>query len=595
MLRALLLAGAAVPAASTPSTPYAFGAILRGQVEMNALLFFNTTIPSDAPAVKISIVPLQGDADVFLSFEPFSEMAEASFHMDETGPDEMLLRRSATEWTCAAGKSCALYFAIWGYSTSDFLFRLSAFADEEGGTGTSALDTECSPGCSNFDLSDATCHLDCNTTACMYDGGDCLLEDEYCSVGCPLAWRSDELCDEACFTPECGWDGAACFEGFPGLTEGCAPKCLPRWIDDGMCDEECNNAACGWDGSDCYHGHDSCWYEADGADYRGTANRTKSGKACQAWSAQFPHQHTRTARWYPDAGLGGHNFCRNPDGEAGPWCYTTDAASRWELCDVPSTAGTSVCPPRLPQPDASAGELAALPDGACPNGTTTVRTGICGPCSVCAEGMEERIKCSTDYDRICAPACASATSTRFDSQGKGALAMVQALCAYGAYNRTSVASFDAKRLCSSVCCHAFELASGACDYDGLHLATWHDIKSNLALGHEALCKAPVDACPVFAAAKADARGDKSSDGGWAPSGARGLPARGGGRPGAPDKVTTSEAMSNPFILTVLSLGGAAVVALCLALLWYRRRVKRTLLYASPNAPDPEEMQGVPPQ
>ena len=30
---------------------------------------------------------------------------------------------------------------------------------------------------------------------------------------------------------------------------------------------------------------------------------------------------------------GGHNYCRNPDGEASIWCYTTDPAKRWEYCD----------------------------------------------------------------------------------------------------------------------------------------------------------------------------------------------------------------------------------------------------------------------
>ena len=31
------------------------------------------------------------------------------------------------------------------------------------------------------------------------------------------------------------------------------------------------------------------------------------------------------------------NFCRNPtNNKDGPWCYTTDPAQRWELCDVPN-------------------------------------------------------------------------------------------------------------------------------------------------------------------------------------------------------------------------------------------------------------------
>ena len=37
---------------------------------------------------------------------------------------------------------------------------------------------------------------------------------------------------------------------------------------------------------------------------------------------------------YPNAGLGDHNYCRNPDGEPGAWCYTTDPDQKWESCGV---------------------------------------------------------------------------------------------------------------------------------------------------------------------------------------------------------------------------------------------------------------------
>lgn len=50
----------------------------------------------------------------------------------------------------------------------------------------------------------------------------------------------------------------------------------------------------------------------------------------------MPWHHTMTVFDYPDAGLGGHNYCRNPTGrESGPWCYTTDYPDvEWEECDV---------------------------------------------------------------------------------------------------------------------------------------------------------------------------------------------------------------------------------------------------------------------
>lgn len=80
----------------------------------------------------------------------------------------------------------------------------------------------------------------------------------------------------------------------------------------------------------------TCSCTNDQTDYRGTIAMTISGKSCQKWTEQFPHIHSRTPENYPNAGLGDHNYCRNPDGEDRAWCYTTDTDLRWEFCDVPS-------------------------------------------------------------------------------------------------------------------------------------------------------------------------------------------------------------------------------------------------------------------
>ncbi|XP_070541654.1 apolipoprotein(a)-like [Ptychodera flava] len=76
------------------------------------------------------------------------------------------------------------------------------------------------------------------------------------------------------------------------------------------------------------------YYENDGSDYRGTVSTTEHGKTCQEWTEQSPHSHTRTRENFPNAGLGQHNYCRNPDGTSGAWCYTTHPSVRWELCDI---------------------------------------------------------------------------------------------------------------------------------------------------------------------------------------------------------------------------------------------------------------------
>jgi len=79
----------------------------------------------------------------------------------------------------------------------------------------------------------------------------------------------------------------------------------------------------------------SCW---DGLqkDYRGPLQVTESGERCQKWTAQSPHSHSRTPANYPGAGLGDHNYCRNPDSEeGGAWCYTTNSYQRWDYCTAP--------------------------------------------------------------------------------------------------------------------------------------------------------------------------------------------------------------------------------------------------------------------
>ncbi|CAB1340302.1 unnamed protein product [Coregonus sp. 'balchen'] len=73
----------------------------------------------------------------------------------------------------------------------------------------------------------------------------------------------------------------------------------------------------------------------DGGAYRGTVDVTTSGKTCQVWAAQTPQKHNRTPDNYPCKGLD-LNYCRNPDNERMPWCYTTDPETRWEYCKVPS-------------------------------------------------------------------------------------------------------------------------------------------------------------------------------------------------------------------------------------------------------------------
>lgn len=71
----------------------------------------------------------------------------------------------------------------------------------------------------------------------------------------------------------------------------------------------------------------ACKATKDGASYAGTVSTTKSHYSCQPWNSNKPHKHSLLKDQT-------HNYCRNPDGEPGPWCYTTDPNKRWELCDI---------------------------------------------------------------------------------------------------------------------------------------------------------------------------------------------------------------------------------------------------------------------
>ncbi|XP_077570720.1 tissue-type plasminogen activator [Stigmatopora nigra] len=75
-----------------------------------------------------------------------------------------------------------------------------------------------------------------------------------------------------------------------------------------------------------------------GLTYRGTKSVTKSGAHCLPWDSPAV-THKNNNAWRSDAaelGLGSHGYCRNPDGDEGPWCHTyKNLQLTWELCDVP--------------------------------------------------------------------------------------------------------------------------------------------------------------------------------------------------------------------------------------------------------------------
>ncbi|XP_028905510.1 hepatocyte growth factor-like protein isoform X5 [Ornithorhynchus anatinus] len=72
-------------------------------------------------------------------------------------------------------------------------------------------------------------------------------------------------------------------------------------------------------------------FRGKGEGYRGTANTTVSGIPCQRWDAQTPHRHHFLPEKYQCKDLR-ENYCRNPDGSEGPWCFTSRSSLHMGFC-----------------------------------------------------------------------------------------------------------------------------------------------------------------------------------------------------------------------------------------------------------------------
>jgi hypothetical protein len=71
-----------------------------------------------------------------------------------------------------------------------------------------------------------------------------------------------------------------------------------------------------------------------GSGYRGCQSRTVTGRTCQAWTADSPHETSK--EFVTPANLANgldHNYCRNLNGFETIWCYTDDPERRWEYCE----------------------------------------------------------------------------------------------------------------------------------------------------------------------------------------------------------------------------------------------------------------------
>ncbi|XP_066292685.1 uncharacterized protein [Branchiostoma lanceolatum] len=80
-------------------------------------------------------------------------------------------------------------------------------------------------------------------------------------------------------------------------------------------------------------GRDQDCYQDNGEEYRGQASTTEKGSQCVKWSASDFFQYSSHEYTQGEFGIGDHNYCRNPDGDAKPWCYA-DAEGTYEYCAI---------------------------------------------------------------------------------------------------------------------------------------------------------------------------------------------------------------------------------------------------------------------
>ena len=73
--------------------------------------------------------------------------------------------------------------------------------------------------------------------------------------------------------------------------------------------------------------------DEQGKKYQGTISTTELGYTCQAWDSDFPNEASDYLRAKIPAGTS-HNYCRNYDEDARPWCYVTNAEKKWDYCDI---------------------------------------------------------------------------------------------------------------------------------------------------------------------------------------------------------------------------------------------------------------------
>ncbi|XP_070697711.1 hyaluronan-binding protein 2-like [Pempheris klunzingeri] len=193
----------------------------------------------------------------------------------------------------------------------------------------------------------------CNPNPCL-NNGECREKGGKFKCDCPAPYRG-KRCERGpkhCRRGVCGRGECVLTSSPPFYECKCKepfqpPNCRSYSLcepnpcrNGGKCIKDGNDFDCecplGYRGRFCHVGPDDCYVD-DGESYRGTVSETDDGDECLYWNSHFIlEQGVDPFNSFEDEdGLGPHNFCRNPDGDAMPWCFFRRGRKLlWDFCDV---------------------------------------------------------------------------------------------------------------------------------------------------------------------------------------------------------------------------------------------------------------------
>uniref|UniRef100_K1QJ11 Plasminogen n=1 Tax=Magallana gigas TaxID=29159 RepID=K1QJ11_MAGGI len=77
-----------------------------------------------------------------------------------------------------------------------------------------------------------------------------------------------------------------------------------------------------------------CLNSPKGLDYFGTENKTVDKEECQRWDSLEPHQHNFSVGFMGLSASEHENYCRNPNDDIMPWCFTVNSRVRFQYCNI---------------------------------------------------------------------------------------------------------------------------------------------------------------------------------------------------------------------------------------------------------------------